>query len=561
MTSHQSGEAAQHAVRPADPTETYDVAIMGCTLSAGLLGAVLARQGVRVLMAPAPDDEDAPSGETTVPYTAEVFLLLAKRFEVPEIAAFGLFKDLPAEVRRSSGVKKSLGFLYHRPGRPQEPHESMQFNVPGEHAEWHVYRPAVDACALRIAEKYGAVVLPRSAQVSDAWTDEEHGTVRVEDGRTFRARCLVDCAGAASPLLARQGGDDPEPRLLHRSAVFATHMRGVTPFEKVRPLSRYPRVTPWSEGTVHHLFEGGWVQLVDFGNHRESDNPVTGVTLSVDPELADGLPPDPEKAFRSVVERYPDLAAQFDSAVAVRPWTAEPQWQRTAVRTHGRRWFALERSAARNDMFLSRDVTMGAELVHALASALIPAVRNNAFSASAEPFARVARFQEELGAYNDRLLAAARTACQDFRLWNAFSRVWLLWQILADLSLKRARLDCEQGPSRDWAPVERFELGGIWFHTPAGLRELMGRALYLVGRVRDRDLDSARVARAVFGALRREKFVPPLYSFGKPGARVYHFTMPKRLRMLLWTRTTAPKDFRRLLTRDNVTSRTSGSSR
>ena len=39
--------------------------------------------------------------------------------------------------------------------------------------------------------------------------------------------------------------------------------------------------------------------------------------------------------------------------------------------------------------------------------------------AAPEPFARVARFQDALAAYNDDLLAAARTAARDFRLWNA----------------------------------------------------------------------------------------------------------------------------------------------
>ncbi|WP_340557422.1 NAD(P)/FAD-dependent oxidoreductase [Streptomyces sp. GSL17-111] len=545
------------AVRAADPAERYDVAVLGGTLAAGLLGAVLARQGVRVLLVGAADDRSAPSGETTVPYTAEVFLLLAKRFDVPEIAAFGLFPDLPAEVRRTSGVKKSLGFLHHHAGRRHDPAESVQFNVPGEHAEWHLYRPEVDAYALRIAARHGAALVPRGVTVTDAEAGPDGGEVRASDGRTYRARYLVDCSGDASPLVRRAGGDDAVPRLTHRSVSYAAHLRGVTPFEDVVPLHRHPKATAWSEGTVHHLFDGGWLQLVHFGNHRSGENPLTSVTLSVAPEVAAELPDDPEKAFRTVVERYPDLARQFDTASPVRPWTAHVPTQRTAARTHGERWFALERSAARTDLFLSRDVTTAAELVHALAGPLITAVRRDDFAP--EPFARVARFQEELGAWNDRLLAAARTACRDFRLWNAFSRVWLLWQILADLSLKRARLDCEQSGS--WAPVERFELGGIWFHAPEGLRELVGRSLETIAQVRDGRRDAATAASAIFADLRRAPFVPPLYAFGDPGARVYHFTFPKRLRMLLWVKTKAPADFRRLLTRDNVTSVTSATSR
>jgi len=104
-----------------EPAGTYDVAVLGSHLTAGLLGAVLARQGLRVLLVPVADGAGETAGETTVPYTSEVFLLIAKRFRVPEIAAFGRFADLPESVRSSSGVKKSLGFLYHHPGRPQDP--------------------------------------------------------------------------------------------------------------------------------------------------------------------------------------------------------------------------------------------------------------------------------------------------------------------------------------------------------------------------------------------------------------------------------------------------------
>jgi tetracycline 7-halogenase / FADH2 O2-dependent halogenase len=538
-----------------------DVAVLGGHLTAGLLGAVLARQGLRVLLVGAPGDGTEPAGETTVPYTAEVFLLLAKRFQVPEIAAFGLFPELPERIRASSGVKDSLGFVYHRAGREPAPDETVQFNVPGEHCEWHLDRPSVDRYALELARRYGAVAVPDGALLADARTGPDGAWVRTGDGREYRARYLVDCAGPGSPLLARTG-DDPRPRLRHRSRVYAARMASVTPWERLGRATG-GRFAPWSRGTVHHLFDGGWVQLVHFGNHKEGRNRDTGVTLSLDPDRAAalGLPEDPEAAFRAVVGRFPGLRRQFAGARTVGGWTAEPLYQRTAARTHGERWFALERSAGRNDMFLSRDVTMGAEMVHALAPALIDAVRQDRVAGRpAEPFARVARFQDALAAYNDDLLTAARTACGDFRLWNAFSRVWLLWQILAALSLKRARLDCEAAGG-DWSAVEDFERGGIWFHVPDGLRELIGRALSAIEDVRRGGADPGRAADRIFADLRRAPFVPPLYAFGDPDARVYRFTLPKRLRMLVWVKTAAPADFRRLLTLDNVTAVSATASR
>ena len=563
--------ARDKVTRAADPAELYDVAILGKHLAAGLLATVLSAQGVRVLLVGAPGDAADPAGETTVPYTAEVFLLLARRFNVPEIAAFGLFRDLPAEVKATSGVKKSLGFLYHRPDRPQDPAETVQFHVPGEHGEWHPYRPTTDLYAVDLAAAYGAAVLGGDAVVADADADSAGAWVKADDGTVYRARFVVDAAGTGAPLVERHGGTATEPALTHRSIVHTAHLTGLPPYEQVVPLPaggrRATRNSPWSEGTVHHLFEGGWLQLAAFDNHPDSSNHTVSATLSLDPAsaLAADLPADPAQAVETVLARFPDLARQLRPARPLGGWRREVAQQRTASCTVGERWFAFERSAARTDMFLSRDMTMAGELVHALAPVLIRAVRTDDYGTA--PFERAAAFQAELGAFNDRLLAAARVACADFRLLNAYTRVWLLWQILADLSLKRARLDCaadageSADPSGDWAAVERFEWGGIWFRVPGGLREVLDRTFATIEEVRLGRRTAADAADRIFADLRRSAAVPPLYAFGDPDARVYRFTMAKRLQMLWWTRTSAPEDFRRLLTRDNVTSVTSDSSR
>ncbi|SEQ90218.1 FADH2 O2-dependent halogenase [Streptomyces sp. yr375] len=510
----------------ADPA--FDVAVLGGRLSAGLLAAVLARQGVRVLLVNPPGDLHAPAGETTVPYTAEVFRLLARRFEVPEIAAFGRFPELPARLRGTSGVNRGPGYLYHRPGRRQRPRECVRFAVPDEHAAWHPFLPNADRYALDLAAVHGAAV--SVALLEDAGSDEDHAWVRAADGRLHRARFVVDAVGPGSPLVARNGGDDPTARLRHRSRVLATRMRDVVPFEDLAPRGRHRRFGPWSQGTVNHLFDGGWVQLVGFGNHAESRHPQTCVTLSVDPDRFDGLPADPDQAFHAVIGRFPDLARQFGGATAVVPWTDAPRWQRTAARTRGPRWFAMEPSASRNDPFLAREITTHAEIVHALAAALIHAVRAGDWSA--EPFVRVARLQEELSRHGDRLLCAARTACQDVRLWSAFCRVWLVWQQLAHLSLRRARLAAEAAPDGDWSPVERYELGWMWFHAPAGLRELVARSLDAVDDVRAGSRTPGQAADLIFRGLKDGAFLPSPAVLGSHRPRLRPCPWRERLRLL-----------------------------
>jgi tetracycline 7-halogenase / FADH2 O2-dependent halogenase len=356
-------------------------------------------------------------------------------------------------------------------------------------------------------------------------------------------------------MLNTLGLSESAPRSRLRSRVLSTHMVGVKPFEDCVRLADYKTATPFSRGTTHHLFDGGWIQVVDFGNHEGSSNTLCGVTVGLEAGRRD-LPADPEEAFRTLVARYPSIAEQFADAVASRAWAGDDPWQRTTAVTYGPAWFALERSACRTDEFLSRDVTVAVEVVHALAAALLKVVAGEAVAE--KEFARVAGFQDALIDFNDQMLAAARTAAKDFRLWNAYSRVWLLWQILAHLSLKRATLEAAAEPGGDWAAVQRTEGGALWFRTPAGLAELLEWFFDQFARVRAREASPGPTSDAIFRTLRRSRFVPPLYRFGDPGARYYHFTLPRRLLMLAWVKTVAPADWRLLLSRDNVTGRRSG---
>jgi FADH2 O2-dependent halogenase len=275
------------------------------------------------------------------------------------------------------------------------------------------------------------------------------------------------------------------------------------------------------------------------------------VTVGLDPDLYAQLPAEPEAAFRELISRFPTVARQFDGAAAVGGWTVRTTWRRPVAATHGVRHVAIERSVLCADEFLSRDVTVAAETVHALAVALFRVLHDGA--SSEREFARFARFQGELIDFNDRMLASARIACRDFRLWNAYTRVWLLWQILAHLSLKRATLESTTAPDGSWSAVERFD-SALWFRTPAGLVELLGWFFSQTERV-STGAPAGDVAASIFRALRRARFVPPLYRFGTPAARYYHFTVARRLLMLAWVKTVAPRDFKRLLSRENVTGR------
>ena len=208
---------------------------------------------------------------------------------------------------------------------------------------------------------------------------------------------------------------------------------------------------------------------------------------------------------------------------------------------------ALRCAALRHDLLLSRELTAGLELTHAAAATLLAA------AARGEPLgpdalAPLRELQRGLFETHDRFVAAARTASADFGLFNAFLRIWLLWSILSALALKRARLDA--ATLGDWSALGASDRGAFWFDVPPALPGLLDRCFADIEAAGRRAVPKSVAAGRIFARLRREPIVPPLYRFGDPDARVYRFTLARRLLMLAWVKTRAPAEFRRLLTAD-----------
>ncbi|MFD7815690.1 NAD(P)/FAD-dependent oxidoreductase [Streptomyces sp. NPDC059785] len=538
--------AEETAPVPSGTGARHTVAVLGAHLGGGMLAAVLARAGLDVVLVDCPHDADTPAGETTVPYTAEVFELLARRYGVPELAALGHFGQLPAEVRRTSGLKRSIGFVYARPGARVRPHQVVQFNVPGEHGESHLYRPDVDAWVHRIAVGHGAKVPRDRPALAGVRGEAGDFLVELADGQSVRAAFVVDMSGPDAPMLKRLGTGPALRPLRHSSRVLTAHLRGVRPLEeRVDPGSGG---TPWTGGTTQIVFPGGWIQLVPFGGQRTGTASLTSVAVSLDAEQWPQSSACAEDDFQHLVRHFPDLRWQFAEATPVRAWTGSQSWQYDAGAAAGDGFVVLERSAVRSDFTLSRDLTLTAELVHEAAAHLIAAAADGDWSA--ERFRPLETFQNDLIEHGDRLLRTALTATTDFRLWNAFCRVWLLHSMFAALSLKRARNDALASPGRAdrWREVGRYRGSGFWFPVYAGFAALFDDTERLARQVADGRLAPGAAAERVFGRLRTASFVPPLFAFGDPTDRYYNFTPLKRVKVLLWAKRRAPHMVRRVLT-------------
>lgn len=538
---------AARAGRPARPEtgHRYEVAVLGAHLGGSMLAAVLAQNGVDVVLVDAPQDATTPAGETTVPYTAEVFDLLAARFEVPELSHLGHFGRLPESVRATSGIKKSIGFAYAEPGERVRPSRLLQFNVPGEHGESHLFRPGIEAWVHEVALSHGA-----SAPEGRPALAEVHGRagdfrIELADGSCVAAAFLVDLSGGTA-LLGRLGKGPVVQPMRHASRFLTAHLSVARPLERI--VLQRPGGTPWSRGTSHLVFPGGWAQLVCFNNADEGNAMTTSVTISLDPKVWPQRSPNPAEEVRELTRQFPDLAAFLEHSVVIRPWTAS-DGAHYATRTVGDGFVLLDRSASRNDLVLSRDVTLTAELVHAAAVAVLEARRRDDWSPAS--FRTLESFQAALVDHGDRLLEMALTATTDFRLWNAFARVWLLHSMFAALSLKRARNEALARPETPdrWQEMERYRGCGLWFPVYPGFAVLFDDTYRLLKQVAEDRMAPGAAAERIFSQLRAAAFLPPLFDFADPQDRYYNFTPLKRVKVQLWARRSAPYLVRRALTR------------
>jgi len=129
---------------------SYDCIILGSGIGGSMLGAILARNGLNVLML---DSEVHPRfaiGEATTPDTNLRLKLLSLKYDLPEIGHLSAFEPLRDNVSPACGVKRAFSFLYHRDGQEQQPLESQQYPTlaPPMGADCHFFRQDTDAYML-----------------------------------------------------------------------------------------------------------------------------------------------------------------------------------------------------------------------------------------------------------------------------------------------------------------------------------------------------------------------------------------------------------------------------
>ena len=430
-------------------------------VGSGFAGAILARvartTGHEVTLVERGAHPRFALGESSTPLAAIALERLAARYGLDDLhalAGHGRWSARLPELRR--GLKRGFTFYRHVRGRPFENDESNRNRLlvaasPDDAvADAHWLREDVDAFLVRRAQAVGVRYLDRT--VLDALKRRGGRFVLrgARPGASVRltADLVVDASGPDGFLARQLHLEAPLPSGALRTGLVYGHFRGAQPLRRVAGAGVAFRTGPYPDelAAVHHLLDEGWMYELAF------DDGVVSAGFVI--EGADAwrslAERPPAEAFHALAQRYPSLAAQYETAVPVRPVAAIPRLQRRLSRAAGDGWALLPHTLQFWSPLFSTGIAWSLLCVERLGLLLEGASDTSAAAAD-----RLAAGLERYGAllhweadHLRRLVEAAYRCRRDFDTFDACAQAYFA---AASYSEARQRL----------CPAPR-ECGGEW---------------------------------------------------------------------------------------------------
>ena len=523
------------------PNPEYDVLILGSGIGGSTLAAILARQGLSTLMIEKSQHPRFALGESTLPQTSYWMWLISERYGIPELKKIADARTVASDIAPTSGIKRSIGFAYHHENQPHDMlHESHQLLAPELPfiSESHFYREDIDLYMVRVAQQYGAI-LKENTEAIALEIDDQGVLVRDKAGVEYTARYLIDASGFNSLVGKTFDLRDTPTRLKTQSRTIFTHFDGMGVYDDLFAESELPgNKYRWQDGTVHHIFDGGWFWVIPFGNHCESHNTKASVGLMLDlrkfPKRDDITP---EQEFWQIVSRYPTIAQHLDGAVAVRPYVGTGRLQYSFKRAVGERFFITPQAYGSVDALYSRGMISTFEMIYTFAQRLIDALNDDDFAVERfHGLDDLARRQLDL---HDQMVLNAYRSFANFDAWNGWLKIWLASKLYGDIWMMRTCMKYMN--SGDRAYLDQLDLS-----TPPFAERF--QTLVDLGSHVLEDAEAGRIAWKEAGdrmlnALQNCDWLPHhAYAWGK--AEVHHgdFTPAYRMPLvILWGKLRAPQ--------------------
>jgi len=427
------------ALRRLELSVTYDIAVVGSGFAGSLLAMIARRLGHSVILIEKGTHPRVVIGESSTPLANLLLEEITTRYGLPELrpmAKWGSWQRAHPEV--ACGLKRGFTFHHHVLGASPSANAERQDQLlvaaspHDEIADTHWYRADFDHLLVREAQRLGVAYEDRVKL--NSITDGCDG-MRLEGLRDgcdveFRARFVVDATGPRGFLHRALGLRELElPGYPHTQGLYS-HFSGVrrldgTVYSRTDVAPPYPI----DDAAVHHIFDGGWIWVLQFNNG------VTSAGVAGTDEVAAQLGfKSGAGAWAQVLDLIPALKEQFGAAKALLPFVHMPRMAFRSSDVAGQNWALLPSAAGFVDPLLSTGIPLTLLGVSRLAETI-------------ERDWGTRRFREQLHSYaehTDReLLATARLVAALYANMNnfaVFAALTLLYFAAASFSETARRL-------------------------------------------------------------------------------------------------------------------------
>jgi FADH2 O2-dependent halogenase len=338
--------------------QLYDIAVVGSGFAGSLLAMIARRLGRSVILLEKGKHPRFAIGESSTPLTNLLLEDLTTRYNLPALAPlakWGTWQQAYPDV--ACGLKRGFTFYHHTLGEAAMTDSSRANQLlvtasPHDRiADTHWYRAEFDELFVNEAQRIGVEYLD---EVDLRAVSESEDEVRLDGSRhgnklAIRAKFVVDATGPRGFLHhALRLPELPVPDLPPTQALY-THFSHVGRFGDTlaNPSGEQPPY-PVDDAAVHHVFDGGWIWVLQFNNG------VTSAGVAATDDAAEGLHlRNGADAWRRLLALIPMLEEQFALARTLRPFVHVSRLSFRSGAVAGNRWVLLPSAAGFVDPLLS----------------------------------------------------------------------------------------------------------------------------------------------------------------------------------------------------------------
>lgn len=422
--------------RPGERIEA-DVAVVGSGFAGSLMALALRQQGRSVVLVERGRHPRFAIGESSTPLANLLLEELAERWDLPRLrplCKWGSWQRAYPDL--VCGLKRGFSFFRHEAGRlfvDDSRHARQLLVAASPHdavGDTHWYRPDVDQFLASEAKAAGALLLEETTLERISWEAPGASIEGQRSGRAVRiqAEFVVDASGPRGFLHRALSLPETPLRWLPPTQALYTHFEGVERWDAlVRSEEQLPY--PVDDAALHHVFDGGWIWVLRFGNGLTSAGAAVTDEVAARLGLAEGA-----SAWRRLLRELPAVRAQFEASRAVRPFVHLPRVAFRSATIRGPGWALLPSAAGVIDPLLSTGFPLTLLGIVRLLEVLERGWPGRDFEEGLSEYARAT--ERELDA-TERLVAALYATMGDFEL---FKRLSLLYFAAASFSETARRL-------------------------------------------------------------------------------------------------------------------------